>query len=209
MQEQRIPQRIWLASKSPRRQELLHQLGIAFDVLTPPSDALGSEDMVDESILPGESPDRYVSRLANKKASYAWRYIVESGLPKRAVLAADTTVAINGQILGKPANCDEARAMMKRLSGKTHQVWTAITVVWEKLTLSSIKGSDVTFDKLLDEQIEAYIATDEPYDKAGGYGIQGRAGKFIKNINGSYSAIMGLPLFETDKILSSLGIKIK
>ncbi len=209
MQAKGIPQRIWLASKSPRRQELLHQLGVAFDVLTPPPDALGSEDMVDESILPGETPDSYVLRLAGKKAAYAWRYILEQGLPKRPVLAADTTVAIDGQILGKPANRDEAKAMMKRLSGKTHQVWTAIAVVWEDTTLRSIKGSDVTFGKLWDERIGAYIATDEPYDKAGGYGIQGQAGKFIKNIKGSYSAIMGLPLYETDEVLRSLGIITK
>ncbi len=209
MEKQLVPDRIWLASKSPRRQELLTQLGVAFDILLPPEQDTGNRDMVNESIHDGESPYDYVSRLAQEKAAYAWQYLLKTGQPLRPVLSADTTVVIDGTILGKPADRHEARTMMKALAGHTHQVLTGVAVKWQDKIRSSVQVSDVTFAPLDDRRIESYIATNEPYDKAGGYGIQGLAGKFISHINGSYSSIMGLPLYETAELLRGIGINIE
>ncbi len=209
MKNQHLPDRIWLASKSPRRQELLAQLGVAFDVLQPPEQDAENQDMVNESIHVGESAYDYVNRLAQEKAAYAWQYLVRAGQPQRPILSADTTVVIDGRILGKPANRDEARIMMETLSGHTHQVLTGVAVKWQDKMVSAVQVSDVTFAPLDSKRIEAYITTDEPYDKAGGYGIQGLAGKFISRINGSYSSIMGLPLYETAELLREIGIHIE
>ena len=209
MEKQLLPDRIWLASKSPRRQELLTQLGVAFDVLQPPEQDAGNRDMVNESIHTGESAYDYVSRLSQEKATYAWLYLLGSGQQKRPVLSADTTVAVDGRILGKPADRNEARSMMKALANRTHQVLTGVAVKWQEQMLSAVQVSDVTFAPLDDTRIEAYIATDEPYDKAGGYGIQGLAGRFISRINGSYSSIMGLPLYETAELLRKIGLAIE
>lgn len=209
MENQHLPDRIWLASKSPRRQELLAQLGVAFDVLQPPEQDAENQDMVNESIHVGESAYDYVNRLAQEKATYAWQYLVRTGQPQRPILSADTTVVIDGRILGKPANRDEARIMMETLSGHTHQVLTGVAVKWQDKMVSAVQVSDVTFAPLDSKRIEAYITTDEPYDKAGGYGIQGLAGKFISRINGSYSSIMGLPLYETAELLREIGIHIE
>ncbi len=204
-----LTERIWLASKSPRRQELLTQLGVPFDVLQPPVQDTANSDMVDESIHPGESAHNYVSRLSQEKADYAWRHLLSSGLPLRPVLSADTTVVIDGTILGKPADKAEAKKMMSALSGQTHQVLTGIAIRWHNQSYSTVQISHVTFCQLDDSRIEAYTSTDEPYDKAGGYGIQGLAGKFISRIDGSYSSIMGLPLYETAELLRKIGIDIK
>lgn len=209
MENRDIPNRIWLASKSPRRQELLTQIGIAFDILQPPAQDIQNSDMVNERILSKESAFDYVYRLSQEKANYAWHYLLKSGLALRPVLSADTTVTINQKILGKPANREEAYAIIKMLSGHTHQVLTAVTVKWKNKQLTATQTSDVTFTALDDARINAYIATDEPYDKAGGYGIQGLAGKFISHINGSYSSIMGLPLYETTELLREIGMHIK
>ena len=209
MEKQLLPDRIWLASKSPRRQELLTQLGVAFDVLQPPEQDTGNRDMVNESIHTGESAYDYVNRLSQEKAAYAWQYLLSSGQQKRPVPSADTTVAVDGRILGKPADRDEARLMMKALANRTHQVLTGVAVKWQEQMLSAVQVSDVTFAPLDDTRIEAYIATDEPYDKAGGYGIQGLAGRFISRINGSYSSIMGLPLYETAELLRKIGLAIE
>lgn len=209
MEKQLLPDRIWLASKSPRRQELLTQLGVAFDVLQPPEQDTGNRDMVNESIHTGESAYDYVNRLSQEKAVYAWQYLIKAGQPKRPVLSADTTVVIDGRILGKPADQDEARAMMEILANRTHQVLTGVAVKWQETLLASVQVSEVTFAPLDNTRIEAYIATNEPYDKAGGYGIQGLAGKFIVQIKGSYSSIMGLPLYESAELLRAIGVDIK
>lgn len=209
MEKQLLPDRIWLASKSPRRQELLTQLGVAFDVLQPPEQDAGNRDMVNESIHTGESAYDYVNRLSQEKAVYAWQYLIKAGQPKRPVLSADTTVVIDGRILGKPADQDEARAMMEILANRTHQVLTGVAVKWQETLLASVQVSEVTFAPLDNTRIEAYIATNEPYDKAGGYGIQGLAGKFIVQIKGSYSSIMGLPLYESAELLRVIGVDIK
>lgn len=204
-----MAERIWLASKSPRRQELLTQLGVPFDVLQPPVQDTTNSDMVDESIRTGESAYDYVSRLSQEKADYAWRYLLSEELALRPVLSADTTVVIDGEILGKPANQAEAKSMMSALSGRTHQVLTGIAIRWHEQSFSAVQVSHVTFCQLDDTRIDAYTSTDEPYDKAGGYGIQGLAGKFISRIDGSYSSIMGLPLYETAELLRKIGIDIK
>lgn len=209
MKKTQLPERIWLASKSPRRQELLTQLGVAFDVLQPPVQDTANSDMIDESIRPGESANDYVRRLSQEKATYAWQYQLSQKLPLRPVLSADTTVVIDGKILGKPANQTEAKNMMSALNGQTHQVLTGITVRWHEQSLSTVQVSHVTFCQLDDARIDDYTATDEPYDKAGGYGIQGLAGKFISRIDGSYSSIMGLPLYETAELLRKIGMDIK
>ncbi len=209
MEKVSLPDCIWLASKSPQRQKLLAQLGVAFDTLQPPEQDTEHSDMVDESIHAGEPAYDYVNRLSQEKATYAWQYLVKTERAKRPVLSADTTVVIDGRILGKPTNRNEARAMMKALNNRTHQVLTGIAIKWKETMLSSVQASDVTFALLDNAQIEAYIATNEPYDKAGGYGIQGLAGKFIVRINGSYSSIMGLPLYETAELLRKIGIAIE
>ena len=188
-----IPARIVLASASPRRGELLRQAGIACEVR--PVD-------LDESVLPGEAPERYVQRLAEAKARAAWaRRPAGSSLP---VLAADTTVVLDGRVFGKPADESEARAMLGRLSGRTHEVHTAIAVIHDGGAATRICTSRVTMRAIAPEEIDWYCASDEPYDKAGGYAIQGRAAVFISRLDGSYSGVMGLPLCETWELLRAM-----
>jgi len=174
-----------LASASPRREELLKLL-ISHFVISPAH--------VDETALGGEVPEQYVLRLAREKAS-----AVE--LDGRLVIAADTTVTVDGLILGKPEDRTDARAMLKRLDGRDHWVHTAVAVRWQQQLLSRLVSTRVQFAALYDDLIEAYLDTDEPWDKAGGYGIQGFAGSFVERIEGSYSAVVGLPLRETRELL--------
>jgi len=195
--------KIYLASRSPRRRELLQQAGIQFELLL----MRNSQDRpidVPEIVLPGESAQDYVTRITNQKAQTAWNILVQRKLPLRPVLTADTAVVLNGVIYGKPANRDEACEMLSRLSGQTHQVLTSVAVTYRQYHLECTQKSDVTFCKLTDNQIEHYCDSDEPYDKAGSYAIQGYAAQFISHISGSYSGIMGLPLFETAKLLSEI-----
>lgn len=195
--------KIYLASKSPRRRELLHQVGIEFELLllrdAPPR---GSD--VTELVLENELPLNYVSRVTKEKAQAAWNAIEQRHLPLYPVLAADTTVVIHEQILGKPKNRDEAIAMMQLLSGKNHLVHTCIALQYHHHFLQFTQTSEVTFCELSEDQIEIYCNSTEPYDKAGGYAIQGFAARFISHIQGSYSGIMGLPLFETSELLNQL-----
>ena len=185
-----IPGRIVLASASPRRGELLRQAGIACEVR--PVD-------LDESVLPGESPERYVLRLAEAKARAAWaRRPAGSSEP---VLAADTTVVLDGRVFGKPADAAEAREMLGRLSGRTHEVHTAIAVIHAGGAATRLCTSRVTMRDIAPEEIDWYCAGDEPWDKAGGYAIQGRAAVFVSRLDGSYSGVMGLPLCETWELL--------
>ena len=183
--------RILLASASPRRAELLRQVGIAHAVR--PVD-------VDESVHAGEAPAAYVLRLAEAKAAALWRQLAPE--ERRPVLAADTTVALEGEIFGKPGTLAEARAMLGRLSGRTHAVHTAIALLHAQGSAARVSSSTVTFRELSPAEIDWYWHTGEPADKAGGYAVQGRAAAFISHIAGSYSGIMGLPLFETWELLA-------
>ena len=190
---------IYLASRSPRRAELLQQIGVDFDVL--PSD-------VDESILPNESPEAYVMRLAASKAAAGSAGMMKANLPQRPILAADTTVCVDGVILGKPGDDEDARVMLKALSGRWHEVHTALTLVSSEGIEAVLSTTRVELIALPDEMIAAYIASGEPHGKAGAYGIQGLAGTFIKRIEGSYSGVMGLPVFETAWLLGKAGIHV-
>jgi len=200
-----IDKKIYLASKSPRRRELLRQIGVEFELLTLRNDSARGPD-VTELVYPGEAALDYVARVANEKAAFAWKMIQQRRLPKRPVLAADTTVTIDGEILGKPGSPAEAAEMLERLSGRTHQVLTSIAVHHTNMARQVTQVSQVRFATLSAASIKAYCSTPEPYDKAGGYGIQGMAALFVEHIDGSHSGIMGLPLYETAELLREAGI---
>jgi septum formation protein len=202
-----LDKKIYLASKSPRRRELLRQVGVEFELLSLRTDAARGPD-VSEHELPGEDPLDYVARVARDKGAFAWKILALRRMPLRPVLSADTTVTIDGEILGKPANPNEAKAMLRRLSGRTHQVLTSVAVQHADFTGQVTQVSDVRFCHLSEAAIDAYCATQEPYDKAGGYGIQGLAAQFIEHIEGSHSGIMGLPLFETAQLLRQAGLPL-
>ena len=192
------PQRsvqLYLASASPRRRELLAQVGLTPVVLV--------QD-IDESQLPGESPDIYVTRLARQKAQAALRD-PRYRLPL-PVVAADTSVVCAGHLLGKPATLAEARQMLQLLSGRTHEVLTAVAVAQREVCELALVSTAVRFRAVQDSEIDAYWATGEPRDKAGAYGIQGIGAMFISRIDGSYSGVMGLPLFETLQLLGKFGV---
>jgi septum formation protein len=199
--------KIYLASKSPRRRELLRQIGVEFELLLLRDQSPRGPDLSEE-VLPGEKPEDYVARVTREKAEYASNTMAWRRLPIRPILAADTTVVIDGRILGKPTDVAEATEMLKALSGRTHQVLTSVAVYHNEETSQITQASEVTFGTLTNEMIRAYCATPEPYDKAGGYAVQGLAAVFIKNISGSYSGIMGLPLYETTELLRKAGIPI-
>lgn len=181
-----------LASASPRRKELLAYLGYAFEVSVP---------SVDENILDGEDPETYVSRVSQAKC-----FAIFTQNQDAVVLSGDTSVVLDGRILGKPADKEEARNMMRALSGKTHQVYSAFSILAPGLSspISRVVSTDVVFKTVSKEEIEQYIETSEPYDKAGGYAIQGIAGKFIPEIRGSVSSVIGLPLYEVDEALKKV-----
>ncbi len=202
-----IDKKIFLASKSPRRRELLRQVGVEFELLMLRSDGPRGADVTEE-VLPGEPALDYVARIANEKATFAWNAVQSRRLALRPVLAADTTVTIDGQILGKPGTVEEAIDMLRRLSGRTHQVLTSVAVHHTHVAEQITQVSQVRFAKLSEASIQAYCATTEPYDKAGGYGIQGLASLFIEHIEGSHSGIMGLPLFETAQLLRKAGLPL-
>lgn len=199
-------QKIYLASKSPRRRELLRQIGVDFEILML-RELPGRAEAVSEVPHPNEDPEVYVRRVAREKGQAGWQTVLGRKLPLRPVLAADTTVSIDGKILGKPADANEAMKMLRWLSGRTHQVLTAITVTAEDKMSEALSRSEVRFAHLDEASLRAYCATKEPYDKAGAYGVQGFAAQFIEFISGSYSGIMGLPLFETSRLLHRVGIK--
>jgi septum formation protein len=202
-----IDHKIYLASKSPRRRELLRQIGVEFELLLLRDTSPRGPD-VSEEVHPGEAPLDYVSRVAREKAQYASNVMLWRRLPIRPVLAADTTVALDSKILGKPANDAEARDMLRSLSGTTHEVLTSVAIHHDENTWQETQVSTVTLATLTDDMIRAYCATAEPYDKAGAYGIQGMAAVFIEKIVGSYTGIMGLPLFETAQLLRQAGVSI-
>lgn len=198
---------IYLASKSPRRRELLRQIGVEFELLQLRSDGRRGMDVTEE-VLRGETPEVYVARVAHEKAHFALRMVRLRNMPPRLVLSADTTVTIDGRILGKPGSVTEARGMLELLSGRTHQVLTSVAVCSETFQAQITQTSEVRFGVLTPEAIAAYCASKEPFDKAGGYGIQGMAGQFIEHISGSHSGIMGLPLYDTAQLLKQAGLPL-
>jgi septum formation protein len=187
---------IYLASASPRRSALLAQIGVAHRVQ--PVD-------VDESALGGEPPDRYVRRLAVLKAETLWDKL--ASWQRQPVLGADTAVVLDGQILGKPRDEQDCLRTLGMLSARTHQVFTAVALRASEGCQSRVNISDVAFRKLSDDEIRRYWRSGEPADKAGAYAVQGRAALFIERIAGSYSGIMGLPLFETGELLAAIGAR--
>ncbi len=187
---------IYLASRSPRRLELLRQIGIQPEVMVTD---------LDESLLPGESPEAYVRRLAVNKAQ--WAYNALSPQRRGPVLGADTAVVAAGRVLGKPRDADDAVAMLLSLSGRTHRVLTGVALV-DGETRYRLSDSRVTFRPLDETEARAYWDTGEPADKAGGYGIQGLGALFIEGLEGSYSGVMGLPLYETAEMLAEIGVDL-
>jgi len=199
---------IYLASRSPRRRELLQQAGIRFEPLLFREGSRADAD-TDESVKPGEDPDAYVRRVTLMKANAAWsRVTMRRGLQRKPVLVADTTVALGNEILGKPADRTDAERILALLSGARHRVLTAVAVTLESRVEMLVSESHVTFSQLTPERIAAYVASGEPFDKAGAYGVQGRAAAFIERIEGSYTGIMGLPLYETATLLTKFGIAV-
>lgn len=202
-----IHPRIYLASQSPRRRELLKQIGVHFEVLLLRCDPRRMVD-VDETPVPDESAEEYVMRISEAKARAGVNTLGFRNLPAFPVLAADTTISLDGKIIGKPFDREEAASMLRQLSGKQHQVLTAVAVALEGRIETRLSVTTVTFAPLSEERIRRYVLTNEPHDKAGAYGIQGYAGSFVQHISGSYSGVMGLPLFETVELLQSFGYPV-
>lgn len=186
---------LYLASKSPRRRELLGRLGLEFRVI---------EIDIPEQRQPGESAADYVRRVAREKARAG--LLRAAGDPSALVLGSDTEVVLDDEVFGKPADTGSAAAMLRRLSGRTHQVLSAVSLVSLTRESQAMSVSQVTFAELTDAQIDAYVATGEPFGKAGGYAIQGRAEIFVSRLDGSYSGVMGLPLFDTARLLAGVSL---
>lgn len=198
---------IYLASRSARRRDLLKQIGIRHNILLM-REALSRPADVDETPLPEESPADYVYRITHTKSEAGWLRLKQRGLPLLPVLAADTTVVLDGRILGKPQNIGHAEEMLHALSGQEHQVYTAVGLTFQGQTRLRLSTTTVRFRDISPREIQAYIASGEPHDKAGAYAIQGKAAAFIINIDGSYSGVVGLPLFETSQLLEETGISV-
>jgi septum formation protein len=199
---------IYLASRSPRRRELLAQIGVKFEPLLFREGPRQDAD-TDEAVRRGELADAYVQRVTRLKVEAAWqRVVMRRGLQRKPVLAADTTVSLAGEILGKPEDRADAERILKLLAGTQHRVLTAVAVGFEERYEIEVSESLVTFAPLDESRIGAYVQSGEPFDKAGAYGIQGRAAAFVERIEGSYSGVMGLPLFETAQILRKFGIVV-
>lgn len=195
-----IKPRIYLASQSPRRRELLKQIGVNFEMLLLRSDPRRNVD-VDEIPHADEKPEDYVLRVSREKAEAGFAVLRLRNLPSFPVLAADTSVTVDGRILGKPDNAEHAAVMLSQLSGREHQVLSAVAIAVNERIETALSISAVRFAKLSEERIRRYLLTHEYRDKAGGYAIQGYAGAFVEHISGSYSGVMGLPLFETVQLL--------
>ena len=188
---------IYLASTSPRRRELLRQIGVLFRIHTLP---------VDESHTPGEAPGELVARLALHKAEAAWRDLGEPGA--HPVIGADTAVALEGEIFGKPRDRDHALHMLGRLSGATHEVYSAVACVCTAFREARLSRSKVSFREISPAECERYWDSGEPADKAGAYALQGRAAVFVSRLEGSYSGVIGLPLFDTAGLLEQAGFPV-
>jgi septum formation protein len=199
--------RVHLASRSPRRRELLAQIGVGFDTIAF-RDAQRGDPEVDETPLPNEAAAAYVERVARNKASLGWRIVNWRGLLLQPVLAADTTIELAGELIGKPLDVDDAQRILRRLSGQTHRVMTAVAVSFDERIEVVRSISEVRFRELDDDEITRYVASGEPMDKAGAYGIQGRAAMFVEHLAGSYTGVMGLPLCETAQLLKRFGYQM-
>jgi len=195
---------VYLASQSPRRRQLLDQLGITHELLLP-----GAEEDAEslEAVLPHEAPLAYVQRVTQLKLDAALQRLQRRGLPGAPMLCSDTTVALGRVILGKPADLADATRMLTALSGKTHRVLTAVALGTSDQRVQAVSVSRVTFAPMSAAQIQAYVASGEPMGKAGAYAVQGRVAAHISRISGSYTGIMGLPLFETAQLLGQLGFE--
>lgn len=199
--------RLYLASRSPRRRELLAQVGIRFDTITFRSGSREDAE-VDETPYPGELASAYVDRVARAKAQFGLLTVGWRKQLSQPVLAADTTLEFEGKIIGKPQDIADAQHILRRLSGQTHRVLTAVAVAFEARIESVISVSEVRFGILEEADIRRYVASGEPMDKAGAYGIQGYAGLFVEHLSGSYSGVMGLPLHETGQLLKRIGFPL-
>ena len=197
---------VYLASQSPRRRQLLEQLGVGYELLLPDT---GEDTETLESALRGEAPAAYVKRVTGLKLDAALARLKARRLPSAPVLCSDTTVAVGRTLYGKPVDEMDARRMLGELSGRTHRVLTAVAVQQGGQRFEALSTSRVTFEAMSDAQIRAYVASGEPMGKAGAYAIQGRVAMHITRIDGSYSGIMGLPLWETASLLRAAGAKIQ
>jgi septum formation protein len=199
-----MPDFIYLASQSPRRAQLLEQLDVRFELLLPAAheDAEGLE-----IARFNEAPAAYVARVTALKLDAALERMRQRGLPLAPILCSDTTVAMGRTIYGKPQDAKDAARMLRELAGKTHRVLTAVAVQKGKVRMQALSVSQVRFSAMSAVQIRGYVATGEPLGKAGAYAVQGRAAAYIEHISGSYSGIMGLPMFETAQLLRTLGVK--
>ena len=197
------PPFVYLASQSPRRQQLLQQLGVRFELLLP--DASEDAEAL-EAVRPGEGAEAYVLRVTRAKLSAARQRLLRRGLPAAPLLSADTTVALGRAILGKPRDAGEACAMLARLSGRWHRVLSGVAVTQGARSALRLNVSRVRFAKLPRATIDAYVASGEPFGKAGAYAIQSALAGWVERIDGSHSGIMGLPLFETAQLLQRAGV---
>lgn len=196
--------RIYLASQSPRRRELLKQIGVHFEVLLLRNDPRRNVD-VDETPLPDEAPQEYVQRICHAKAQAGWNAVQARMLRAWPVLAADTVVELDGEIYGKPRDTAHAAAILRALSGRTHRVLTAVALAYQGRCEARLSITEVEFAALDEGRIHRYLLSNEAYDKAGAYGIQGMAGAFVRRLDGSYTGVMGLPLYETVELLHLFG----
>ena len=196
---------VYLASQSPRRSQLLEQVGVRHQLLLPDA---GEDTESIEAVLPGEAPTRYVRRVAALKLDAAIQRLKRRGLPAAPVLCSDTTVALGRVIYGKPADAADAARMLRELSGSTHRVLTAVAVQKGRKRLEALSDSRVTFAAITPAQIKRYVESGEPMGKAGAYAVQGRAAAHISHISGSYTGIMGLPMHETAQLLRAFGFSI-
>ena len=194
---------IYLASQSPRRSQLLEQLGVRHELLLPDAD---EDAEAIEAALPGEAPARYVRRVTGLKLDAALARLRRRGLAPAPVLCSDTTVALGRVIYGKPQGDADARRMLRELAGQTHRVLTAVAVAAGSERLEALSDSRVTFAAMTPAQVRDYVASGEPSGKAGAYAVQGRAAAYIRHISGSYSGIMGLPMHETALLLRACGV---
>ena len=201
---QPIDRHIYLASRSSRRRELLKQIGVNFEVLLLREAPQRAPDF-DETSMPDELPVDYAARIARLKVEAGWSRLSQRRLMRFPVLSADTAVAVDNEILGKPVDRDQAIAFLRKLSGRTHHVHTAVALQLEGRLEMAVSSTEVAFRELAEQEIRNYVAAGEALDKAGGYAIQGRAAVFIRSISGSYSGVMGLPLFETAQLLAKFG----
>jgi septum formation protein len=201
------PSHIYLASQSPRRRELLKQIGVNFELLLLRSDTRRPLD-ADETPHENENPVDYVQRVCRAKAAAGWESLLLRRLPPLPVLSADTTVTLDNRIIGKPANQLEAAAVLRALSGRQHQVLSAVAVAFGERLELVLSTTTVTFAALSEERIRRYLHANEGRDKAGAYAIQGQAGAFVQRIEGSYSGVMGLPLYESAELLRSFGFPV-